>query len=186
MTAVKGSVSIRGMAELKDRLGHMSMAVQRGALERTLRNAAKPLADTIRSMTPVHSGELDRSIVISTTVSSGGAGRAAYARTMQAGGSRGEAAAAQRAANQANAGQFSAAVFIGPAAGVRHARWVEFGTGLRRSRKTGKSSGVMPADPYMRPAWDQHRGAMIGRIATELRAEIDRVLARAAKRAARG
>lgn len=41
------------------------------------------------------------------------------------------------------------------------------------------------AQPYMRPAWDQDKNAVLGRLGREIRADIDRTLARAARRAAR-
>lgn len=39
--------------------------------------------------------------------------------------------------------------------------------------------------PFMRPAWDQDRMAMLGRLKAELAADIQRSVARAARRAAR-
>lgn len=41
------------------------------------------------------------------------------------------------------------------------------------------------AQPYLRPAWDQDKHALLDRLGTEIRADIDRTLARARRRAAR-
>ena len=55
-----------------------------------------------------------------------------------------------------------------------HAHLVEFGT-VERVRKSGGSTGAMPAQPFLRPAFDRHvrtAPAIMGRIIDqELRAE---------------
>lgn len=66
-------------------------------------------------------------------------------------------------------------VFVGPRA--RHAHLVEFGTGPRY-HKSGKYVGQMPAQPFMRPAWDSRR-----RLALEiLKRQIWKEIAKTAKR----
>jgi HK97 gp10 family phage protein len=61
----------------------------------------------------------------------------------------------------------------------------EFGTGPRQ-HKSGKSTGMMPARPFMRPAWDQTKDQVLENLGAELRSEIERTVARRAKRAAKG
>ncbi len=53
------------------------------------------------------------------------------------------------------------------------ARWWEFGTADRRHRKTGKSTGRIPASPYFYPAWRANR--------TRTRSAIKRAITKAWK-----
>lgn len=67
-------------------------------------------------------------------------------------------------------------VYIGPAGGtgaLNYASFVEFGT------------IATPAHPFMRPAWDGGKGAVLNTIKTNLGAEIERAAARAARKAMR-
>lgn len=43
-----------------------------------------------------------------------------------------------------------------------------------------------PPQPFLRPAWEQDQDALLGRIKDELGKEIDKAVARAARKAARG
>lgn len=73
-------------------------------------------------------------------------------------------------------------MYVGPK--EPHAHLVEFGT-VERFHRSGKSVGRMPAQPFMRPAWDGNREAVLATLTAELRVELDKALARAARRAAR-
>lgn len=66
-----------------------------------------------------------------------------------------------------------------------HSHLVEFGSGPR-VHKSGKAVGAMPAQPFLRPAWDSNTDQVLTILAAELRVQIEKTLARAAKRAARG
>lgn len=61
---------------------------------------------------------------------------------------------------------------------------VEFGTGPRY-HKSGKFVGVMPPQPFMRPAWDENKNAVLDSLAASLRDEIAKTVARANKKAAK-
>ena len=66
-------------------------------------------------------------------------------------------------------------MFVGPDRRAFHARLQEFGTEHHA------------AQPFMRPAWDKHKGALLGRLKDLLWANIQRRIrlnARAAARAA--
>lgn len=65
-----------------------------------------------------------------------------------------------------------------------HAHLPEFGTGPR-FHKSGKFVGVMPARPFLRPAWDNNSAKVLEILAAQLRVEIEKTLARAARRAAK-
>lgn len=67
-------------------------------------------------------------------------------------------------------------VAVGPSGGtgvLNYATFVEFGT------------VDTPAEPYMRPAWDSGKFRALEGIGTGLRIEIDKAIARAARKAAR-
>lgn len=181
----KSPVRIEGMDGLEEAFAEISAAAMKGVLRRAVGLAAMPIAEAMSTMAPVHSGTLSESPKIEGDVQGGIAGRRAYADVMQAGGTKAEAQRALRAANKANPRQYRVSADIGPARYARHAHLVEFGTGPRY-HKSGKFVGVMPPDPFVRPAWDAEGGATAqGRIATELRKELDKAITRARARAAK-
>lgn len=53
--------------------------------------------------------------------------------------------------------------------GVPYGHLVEFGTAVRVSKKTGKESGQMPAQPFFRPAFDTQTKAAEAAVAAKLR-----------------
>jgi HK97 gp10 family phage protein len=59
-----------------------------------------------------------------------------------------------------------------------HGHLVEFGTGPRYHKTTGKYVGIMPPKPFMRPAWDLHRSAALD----VMRSEVWDALAKAARK----
>lgn len=69
-------------------------------------------------------------------------------------------------------GKASVQLFAGASA-LPHAHLVEFGT------------SAMAAQPFMRPAWDQQKSAVLKMISDELGGEITKTAARIARRAAR-
>lgn len=74
----------------------------------------------------------------------------------------------------------TAVVFIG--AGPRGpAVLAEFGTGPRR-RKNGQKTGSTPAQPFMRPAWEQHHRQILEDFGRELGIQIEKSAARLGRR----
>ena len=53
-----------------------------------------------------------------------------------------------------------------------HAHLVEFGT-AERIGPTGKSSGIMPAEPFFRPAWDSEKGHIVEDIRAKLQPKVE-------------
>lgn len=74
-------------------------------------------------------------------------------------------------------------LFVGSNSKLAHL--FEFGTAERR-HKSGKGTGSMSPRPFMRPAWDGNSGEVLNRLRDQLRIEIEKTLARAAKKAAKG
>ena len=64
------------------------------------------------------------------------------------------------------------------------AHLIEFGSGPRQ-HKSGKSTGHMPAFPFLRPAWDANKMAVVDLIGAELWSEIERAADRLGKKAAK-
>lgn len=76
-------------------------------------------------------------------------------------------------------------VFIGAHSARRGlAHLIEFGTGPRR-HKSGKSTGSMPARPFMRPAWESGKRQALNTIGAELWTEVEKAAKRLAKRRAK-
>jgi HK97 gp10 family phage protein len=56
-----------------------------------------------------------------------------------------------------------------------HAHLVEYGTG-ERYHKSGKSVGVMPAKPFVRPAWDTNKDRIVRKVVDDLKGLVDECL----------
>lgn len=187
MTAV--SVGITGMAELDRELAQFEKrATQRAVLRRAIVKAAKPMLDAAKANAPDDEGTLQRSIILAAQAVGADAGKAAFAREMRASGDRSAAQAAlvsARRAAKASGEVAQVAAYLGPSTDAPHGHLVEFGTGPRMQKTTGRLLGSVAPDPFLRPAWDAQSGPTLSRLSETLRAEIDRAAARIAARAAR-
>jgi HK97 gp10 family phage protein len=56
-----------------------------------------------------------------------------------------------------------------------HAHLVEFGT-VQRHQKSGKSTGTMPAKPFLRPAWDSNKERITRKVIENIKGLIDKCL----------
>lgn len=151
------SVKLEGWKEMDEALEELSKAAGKGALRRALKKAAQPLVDKMKSMAPVDDGDLRDSIAVSTKLDKRQAG---LHRKMF----RDDKAAVE--------------MFVGPSynlgAGGRHGHLQEFGT---------EHHGPQP---FARPAWDSDKMDLLDRLGDELWTEIDKAVARARRKAARG
>lgn len=73
----------------------------------------------------------------------------------------------------------------GGANGTPEAHLLEFGTGPR-FHKSGKFVGQVSPTPMLQPAWDAHKSQMLRGLGASLWAEIEKTMARRAKRGAGG
>jgi HK97 gp10 family phage protein len=168
------AVKIEGLKELLAGLEEFKKTTQRSILERALKRAAKPVADTAKALAPVKTGKLKKSI--GTKVIRNNAGKSAFAEAMKGGASKAEAAAAAREANSA-----ARAAGNGPSALVRvqatapHAIFNEFGA----------RGGKMPAHPFMGPALLEGKKKVPVSIAADLKIEMEKSARRIAARAAK-
>lgn len=150
------TIDVEGFAELEKALDNLSKSAGKAVLRRALKKAAQPTADLARSMAPVKTGKLAKSVIVGTRLD----GRQARIHRRMF---RDDKAAVE--------------MFVGPSYlrgdGGRHGHLVEFGT------------SKMAARPLMRPAWDQDKHAMLERLSDELWAELEKSIRRAEKRAAK-
>lgn len=148
---------LEGFSELEKTLEALKPATGKAAIRRSIKAAAQPMADLMQGAAPVDDGDLQASIAISTRLDKRQAG---LHRKMF----RDDRAAVE--------------VFVGPSydlgAGGRHGHLQEFGTAHHAPQ------------PFVRPAWDQDREALLERLSDQMWNEIQKTLARAARRAAKG
>lgn len=170
-------VRVEGLRELDKALGELTKATARNTLRRALTSAAEPMRAAAERNAPMDTGELKRSIKLSSKIDNR-VGKAEYAAVMRAGGTRSAASQALRDARRAKGiGESFAEVFMGPEK-----------TGKRGSIKAMVQefgSKKQAAQPYMRPAFDSEAQTVINNVGKELAKEIDKSVKRARARAAR-
>lgn len=152
-------MQVEGLKEIDKALGDLPKATAKAVLRRILTKRGQPIAESMRSNAPVHDGSYKASIKVSTKLSK-----------------RQRALARKEGLDDVN-------VYVG--AGEPQSHLIEHGTKPRKHKKTGKSTGSMPARPHIRPAWDKHKGALLDDIGKDIWAEIDATAKRLAKRAAK-
>lgn len=164
---------IEGLADLKRNLEQFKKSTQRGILERALKKAAKPIVDDAKTLAPVDSGDLKKSIT--TKVIRSNAGKTAYGKAKRGGASDADAVSAARAANRAASGQ-GASALVRVQATAPHSIFVEFGT----------SNHNYPRQPFMGPALLGNSGNVMRTLKSDLETEMiksaKRIAARAAKK----
>lgn len=151
-------MELAGAKELEAALNELPKAVGKGVLRRALIKAATPIAEDARQRVHVLRGVLQRGISVSTRLS-------------------------RRQKKLAGVKPGEVRVYVG-ASPARHAHLVEFGT-RERFTKDGKSSGVMPAFPFLRPAWESGKRAALDRLGKLIWAELKKAAERLAKRRAK-
>lgn len=181
--------SIDGLKELEAALEQIpKRATQVATMRRALSKAAEPMRDAAKSYVSTSGdGDLEDGIRIGTRVRSE-AGNVAYHKTLRSGGDKGQAVQAMRDARRAaKASGLNPAIvlFMGPSETAFYAKWVEYGTGPRVQKTTGKSTGRAMPEPFMRPAFDKEAKPTLDRIKPLLWQEIQRSVARAARKAAK-
>lgn len=170
---MSGTFKIEGLQELDKALEQIAKKSTRTAtMRRALQKAAQPMATMAASYAPYLTGDLEAGIKIRAQAM-GEVGKAAYADAKRAGGTNADAVAAMRdARREAKASRINPAValYMGPTRDLFYARFQEFGT-INHA-----------ADPFMRPAFDAEAKPTIERIKPLLWAEIEKSIARAAKK----
>lgn len=151
---------LTGAKELERALRELPKRIGKAAVRRAMLKSLKPVAAaaeaTVRASS-FRTGGLASSITVSTRLS----------RRQRKAGMKGDDIAA----------------YVG-ASPSRVAHLVEFGTGPRET-KAGRSTGSMPAEPFLRPAWDAHKAGVLKEFGRLLGIEIDKAAARLARRQAK-
>lgn len=150
---------LEGARELDKALSALSASTARGVTRRAMTRALEPVAEAARSLAPRDEGKLAAHIGVSSRLTK------RQSREMRG-----------------LAGRDTQFMYVGPEWASAHL--VEFGTGPR-FKKSGAYVGVMPPQPFMRPAWDAKRDEVLARLTEDIRAELDKTLARVAKRQAK-
>lgn len=152
------SVKVEGLKELERALQELPKANAKAVLRRTLKEAGEPVAKTARALVPEEIGYLRESIDVGPTLSP--------------------------RQKKLHRKQSPVEMFVGPGPDPA-AHLNEFGTGDRVT-DDGRHIGAMPAQPFMRPAWDQHKMEVLDTIANRTWLEVEKAAARLAKKAAKG
>lgn len=166
----RSSVTLMGFSELEALLKELPQKVAKRAAFAAMRRAGNVMADEQRiRIQNVGTGEFRDSIVVKAR-SKNTAGLFEYGEVMRGGGSFKDASAALRSARAGGASSASRIVLtVGSSSPLAHL--VEFGT-AERFQKSGKSTGIMPMNPFVRPAWDAGADRCLQVIKTELLVEI--------------
>ena len=151
------SMEIRGAKELAEALRALGNdRLIKNTNRRALLKAAKPMVEAAQRNAPTHTGRMALKIAASTTLSR-----------------------SQRSGRRSGPDEANVYVGTGPRGpGVL----VEFGTGPRYQKKPHKFVGAMPAQPFLRPAWESHKHKVLDDYADELWIQIAKSAARLARR----
>jgi hypothetical protein len=162
---VKFDVKVDGLKDLEQALNDLSRSVGKGVLTRSLRKAAEPIKAAMMAYAPT--GGLKDSVTASSKLA------------------RNQAKLHRRAVDQRSGVE----LFVGPSyelgRGGRTAHLFEFGTRERVQRTTGRRTGRLQMQPFVRPAWDGEQIEALGIIRFSLWDEVTKATERARKKAAR-
>jgi hypothetical protein len=165
---VKYTVSVEGFKDLEKALEDLTKAAGKNALRRGLQRAAVPLRDTMKAYAPgIAGGGLKESISIGPKLNP-------------------RQAKLHRKAVSERSG---VELFVGPSyklgRGGRSAHLFEFGTRERVQKTTGRRTGRIEMQPFMRPAWDSKQAEAFSVLTFSLREEIEKATDRARRKAER-
>lgn len=155
---MKISVKVTGLKEIEEVLKKLPRSLTEKVVKSAHIQAAKPLIEKAKSNAPKDDGDLIASIGITSRIK----GKEKLVKAPL--GSIGVGPRRGKGKNQKG----------------RHAHLVEYGT-VTRKQKNGKVTGVMPAQPFMKPAWESTKD----QIRENIREELGKSLVRTMKRTIR-
>jgi HK97 gp10 family phage protein len=169
-------VKLTGMKELEDAFADLKKSTARGVLVKSLKPRADKMRDAMKDGAPIDQGALRDSIISGSKVPAKvNPGKAAYAKAMkESGGDKRSAGKAARDANKANPTHF-AKVFVGVAGRRR--------TGIAHLIEWGTST--TPGTGFARKAWDANSAQLLDGLADDIKANLEKAKARAARKAER-
>lgn len=170
----KQVVQVEGLKELEAALKELPKATGKNVIRRALKAASIPIADEATQKIRVK--HVETPVAVSKVKFSGGeAGKRAFAEALASGATRAEAGLAAREANSETSDdpKMTAGVLVvGPT--KRAFYGFEYGT-IKQAPQ-----------PFMRPAWDNNKDNALEIISEQIKIEIDKAVARIAKKALRG
>lgn len=176
----RSSIRLSGFAELDAKLAALPNTIARGAAVRGLRKASRVIADDQERL--ANPGLRDTIVVRAKARNLTGLDD--FGAVLGSGGSRKEAVAALRSARRERGSEGTrVTVRIGSTSPLAHL--FEFGTAPRTQKTTGRYTGIMPAEPFVRPSFDNNKTDAIAAIKREITVEIGKSTARLERRAAK-
>lgn len=172
----RSQVSLTGFSDLEAMLKELPQKVAKRGAFAAMRRAGNLMADEQRRrIQNVNTGGFRDSIIVKAR-SKNTAGLFEYGEVVRGGGSFKDASAALRSARAGTAGAPSRIVLtVGSTSPLAHL--IEFGT-VERFHESGKSTGTMPMNPFVRPAWDAAADRCLQVIKDELLIEIRKAKAK--------
>lgn len=153
-------MKIEGAGDIERALADMARGTAKGVMRRAMKKSLKPVADLASGVSPF-------TVAVTSKLT-----------------------ARQRKEARGDTGRSKVVLYVGPVQpngeDAPHAHLYEFGTGPRVQSTTGRSTGAMPARPFLRPAWDVGTTVMLATLRREVWNEIEKSLERARRKAARG
>lgn len=152
-------MKIEGAGSIERALGELPRGTAKGVMRRSMKKSLKPVAQAAQALSPF-------TIAVTSKLT-----------------------ARQSREARNDRGRSKVVLYVGPVQptgeDAPHAHLYEFGTGPRVQAKTGRSTGAMPARPFMRPAWDMAKPVILEILRREVWAEIEKAVERARRKAAR-
>ncbi|MZR14227.1 hypothetical protein GQE99_14485 [Maritimibacter sp. DP07] len=141
----------------------MKTSTARGVARRSMKKAFEPFVAAAKSAAPVgFTGELSENIAVGTKLTQN-----------------------QRRELRGSVSRSVTQMYAGATKEAPHAHLVEFGTGPRWQKSTGRYVGEMPANPFMRRSWEATKGRVLAKLSKQLGEELEKAAARAARKAAK-
>ena len=169
-------MKLEGFGGLEQQFERLKRSTGKTVLKRAGTTAMRPMAAIAAMNAPYDQGDLAKSIEVSAKGGGNTTGFAEFGTTLRAGGSRAEAQTALRGARRAaGIGDNAVELFMGPAEGTKRAA-------IKAIVQEFGSVNQAP-NPYMRPAWDADKHAVLSRLGPLLWSEVEKTLARVAARA---
>lgn len=180
MTIIRGGFKLEGFAELDAKLAALPDRIAKGAAVRGMKKASRVIADDQERL--ANPGLRDTIVVKAKARNL--TGLAEFGAVLGSGGSRREAVGALRGARRDRGSEGTrVTVRIGSTSPLAHL--FEFGTAPRTQKTTGRYTGIMPAEPFVRPSFDNNKEAALAAIKREITVEIGKSTARLERRASK-
>ena len=155
------SMKMDGFRDIERALADLPRGTSAGVSRRAMKKELAPVAATANSLWPGQKSDVFR---ITSKLARG-----------------------QRRDSAADRSRTALNMFVGAPGGKNGtptAHLVEFGTGPR-SQKNGRFTGSVSPTPMLQPAWDMHKHKILEGLGARLWDEIEKTVARRAKRAAK-